>query len=221
MKKITLLVASIFLVGSMANASESPVFSDKVTNSRFDFDEPISFSERGIEFFVFPNGEFDFNTRPDDSNGEDYYYKTAGKRNAIVSRGNPVNYGVRIEHDSFGRVRRIGNTFINYDFNDRVNRIGAVYMKYNSFALTQVGGLRIRYNRRGEIIDMFGSVKGYRSGYQYGNSNYNYSHNDNYEYNNQDQDDYYFYKQDGTKSKIKNDENPEIQKNQDSIRTKR
>ena len=79
MKKITLLVASIFLVGSMANASENPVFSTNTTIARFNFDEPIAFTERGIGFYVFPNGEFDFNTRPQDSEG-DYYYKTAGKR---------------------------------------------------------------------------------------------------------------------------------------------
>ena len=220
MKKITLLVASIFLVGSMANASENPVFSDNTTDSKFDFDEPISFTERGIEFFIFPNGQFDFNTRPDDSNGNDYYYKTAGKREAVVYKRNPVNYGVRIDHDSFGRVRRIGNTFINYDFNDRVNRIGTVYMKYNNFALAQVGGLRIKYNRRGEIIDIFGSVKGYRSGYQYQNSNWNHN---NYDYNSQNQndDDYYYYKQDGTKSKIKNNDNSDYQKQQDSVKTKR
>ena len=221
MNKITLLVASIFLVGSMANASENPVFSDNTTNLRFDFDEPISFNERGIEFFIFPNGEFDFNTRPDDSEGNDYYYKTAGKRGTVGENRNPGNYGVRIEHDSFGRVRRIGNTFINYDFNDRVNRIGAVYMKYNNFALAQVGGLRIKYNRRGEIIDTFGSVKGYRSSYQYSNSNWNSNNYDNDYNQNQNQDDYYYYKQDGTKSKIKNDENSGFEKQEDSIRTKR
>jgi len=121
-KKITLLVASFFLVGSMAAASENPVFSDNTTIARFSFDEPISFTERGIEFFVFPNGEFDFNTRPDDSHG-DYYYKTAGKRSTVIVQRGPINYGVRIEHDSFGRVRRVGNTFINYDYNDKVNKI--------------------------------------------------------------------------------------------------
>ena len=219
MNKITLLVASIFLVGNMANASEKFVFSDNTTNLRFDFDEPISFCERGVEFFIFSNGEFDFNTRPDDSEGnDDYYYKTAGKRGTVLENRNPVNYGVRIEHDSFGRVRRIGNNFINYDFNDRVNRIGTVYIKYNNFALAQVGGLRIRYNRRGEIIDTFGSVKGYRSSYQYSNSNWNYNNYDN-NYN-QNQNDHYYYKQDGTKSKIKNDENSGFQKQGDSTRTK-
>jgi hypothetical protein len=207
MKKITLLVASIFLVGNMANASENPVFSDNTTIERFNFDEPIAFTERGIGFYVFPNGKFDFNTRPQDSEG-DYYYKTAGKRAGSEVNRRPENYGVRIEHDAFGRVRRIGNTFINYDYNDRVSRIGSVYMKYNNFALTQVGGLRIIYNRRGQIVDIFGTVKGYRTSYYNGNNHggYNgYQNNDDYnDSSNNPNDDYYYYKADGTKAKIEN-----------------
>ncbi len=199
MKKITLLVASVLLVVNVANAQR---------NDRFSFDEPISFTERGIEFFVFPNGDFDFNTRPNDSHGE-FYFRGAGKKGADVqNRGaaarGPINYGVLIEHDSFGRVRRVGNTFINYDFNDRVTRIGTVYMKYNRFALSQVGGLRIIYDRRGDIVDLVGSVKGNRNhGFTtttyYGpvhtaTVDYSYTYNNN--------NDYYYYKADGTRAKI-------------------
>jgi hypothetical protein len=172
MKKITLLVATVLLVGNVVNATES--------RKRFSFNEPISFVERGIEFFIFPNGEFDFNTRPKDSQGS-YYYRTAGRRGTTVVAREPINYGVLIEHDTFGRVRRIGNTFINYDNRDRVNRIGTVYMRYNRFALTQIGGLQIIYNRRGDIVDTIGSIKGCRNqGYAYNNNNY---YNDNYQDN--------------------------------------
>ncbi|MCF6128823.1 hypothetical protein L1S35_04010 [Flavobacterium sp. AS60] len=201
MKKITLLVASILLVGSVANASEIIKKTGEEKRMRFSFDEPISFIERGIEFFVFPNGEFDFNTRPEDSQG-DYFYKGAGKRGTTVQARGPINYGTRIEHDSFGRVRRIGNTFINYDSRDRVSRIGTVYMKYNRTALAQIGGMRIIYNRRGEIVDTVGRIKGYsNSGYAY---NYN-NHYDNYTASNYNDNDYYYYKADGTKAKVEDD----------------
>lgn len=189
MKKITFLVASIFLAGSMAVASENPVFSDNKQTKigSFCFDEPIEFNERGIEFYVFPNGDFDFNTRPDATTNGGYYFKGAGKRGSKMDDRGLANYGVRIERDYFGRIRRVGNTFINYDAFDRVNRIGTVFMRYNSFALSQIGGLRIVYNRRGDIVDMVGSVKGYRSGYSYGNT-YNNPHtgysNDGYYYKN-------------------------------------
>ena len=200
MKKITLLVASILLVGSVANASEIIKKTGEEKRTRFSFDEPISFTERGIEFFVFPNGEFDFNTRPDDSQGG-YFYKGAGKRENSQERGH-MNYGTRIEHDSFGRVRRIGNTFINYDSRDRVNRIGSVYMRYNRTALVQIGGMQIVYDRRGDIVDMFGTVKGYGNcGYVY-NYNNHYNDDDNYTASNYNDSDYYFYKSDGTKAKM-------------------
>lgn len=203
MKKITLLVASILLVGSAVNASEIIKNSDEA-RTKYSFDEPISFTERGIEFFVFPNGEFDFNTRPDDNSQGDYFYKTAGKRGAATQTPRPANYGVRIEQDSFGRVRRIGNTFINYDSRDRVSRIGSIYMKYNRTALAQIGGMRIVYNRRGNIVDTIGNIKGYsNSGYAY---DYDYHHyDDNYTASNHNDNDYYYYKADGTKAKIEDD----------------
>lgn len=200
MKKITLLVASILLFGNAVNASEIITYSDEENGMIYSFDEPISFTERGIEFFVFPNGEFDFNTRPDDNQG-DYFYKTAGKRGASIQARTPMNYGTRIEHDNFGRVRRIGNTFINYDNRDRVSRIGTVYMIYNRAALAQIGGMRIVYNRRGEIVDTVGHIKGYNnSGYAFNHDNhfgdYNYCIESNYSNSND-----YYYKGDGTKKK--------------------
>lgn len=197
MKKITLLAASILLVTNVANASEMKVMTDAIfTTTSFRADEPISFTERGIEFFVFSNGDFDFNTRPDDSQG-DYQYRSAGQRTSEVNRNNrPVNYGVLIEHDSFGRVRRVGNTFINYDYNDRVSRIGTVYIKYNRTLLDQVGNMKLIYDRRGNIVDTVGSVKGRKyQGYAYNNDNnyYPVATNNN---------DYYYYKTDGTKAVI-------------------
>ena len=210
MKTITLLVASILLATNVTVASELRTITDDFTTTRYSHDEPISFNERGIEFFVFANGEFDFNTRPDDSQG-DYFFKGAGKKVAdkTTSRGErgPVNYGVIVEQDSFGRVRRVGNTFINYDFNDRVSRIGSVFMRYNRFALAQVGGLKIIYNRFGEITDMIGCVKGRNAGYTnnyYANNyqnNYNENHYSTYA-SNYNSNDYYYYKADGTRAKV-------------------
>lgn len=192
MKNITLLVASILLAGSTANAATTTLFGEKSFMVNFN-DEPITFVERGIAFYVFPDGQFDFNTEP--TVGDDLYYKKSGKRSssANATYGAPgvrrPAQGVRIEHDSQGRIRRIGNVFINYDAYDRIKRIGSVYMTYNRYALSQVGGLQIIYSRNGEIVDMIGNVKGNaypennRGSYYYGNSgNYNNGNNDNYYY---------------------------------------
>lgn len=202
MKKITFLVASVLMTSSIANANSVTVAS---TENRYNFDEPISFNERGIEFFVFLNGDFDFNTRPQDSQG-DYYFKTAGKIGTKVVARNDINYGVLIEHDSFGRVRRIGNTFINYDSRNRVNRIGSVYMRYDRFALTQIGGMQIIYNRRGEIVDTFGSVKGFRNqGYAYTYQNHYHDNYVNYYTSNYQNDDNQYYKQEGIRTNSEKD----------------
>ena len=85
-------------------------------------------------------------------------------------------------------------------------------MRYNRYALTQVGGLQIVYNRRGEIVDIFGQVKGRRNGFTtsyYGSNdgyaNNNYDDNDNFNSSNYNNNDYYFYKSDGTRGKVEED----------------
>lgn len=201
MKTITLLASMVLMSGTvLATTTTSTQFTETYNNC-FSMEEPITFMERGIEFFVFPNGDFDFNTRPDDVAGSYYFRKANTKETARGSR--PVNYGVLIEFDSFGRVRRVGNTFINYDSRDRVNRIGSVFMSYNRFALTQIGGLRIIYNRFGEIVDMIGSVKcnGFTHNY-YGNQNTYYGGGNAYYGTTYQDNGHYYYREDGTKARI-------------------
>jgi hypothetical protein len=206
MKKITFLVASIFLIGSgVANATEKTNFSHErgmpvdVRNA-----EPIVFTERGIEFFVFPDGQFDFNTRP--SSGSDMYYrstkaKTVNRTYGAPSNSRNQNYGVKVEHDNSGKVRRIGNVFINYDAYDRIKRVGSVYMTYNRFALEQVGGLQIIYNRRGQIVDFIGNVKGRRA-YEYSQNNYGNNDQDYGNNQNSNDQDQYYYRTTGAKTKV-------------------
>lgn len=224
MRTITLLAASILLTANVTKANETKSFNSlNVTREQFNMNEPISFTERGIAFFVFTNGDFDFNTRPNDSHGT-YQYKQAGRRATVTDNRGDENFGVLIERDNFGRIRRVGNTFINYDNRDRVSRIGTVFMTYNRIGLTQIGGMRIVYDRRGDIVDMIGDVKGYRNyGYAYNNYGYNtYSYNNGDDYNNHDDRDYnerdhttsynnndYYYKADGTKAAVEDDKKEE------------
>ncbi|MGK4568782.1 hypothetical protein [Flavobacterium sp. 3HN19-14] len=201
MKKITFLAAAILFGFQAANASEIINVSGEFRTGTSIFDaQPISFRERGIEFYVFADGQFDFNTVP--SAGEDYH---RGQRHGVnQTYGAPANSnaGIRIEHDSEGRVRRIGNVFINYDAYDRIKRIGSVYMSYNRYALSQVGGLKILYNRRGEITGYSGTVNGRSYNTYYNNSGYNNDYyNDDYTSPAQNDSDYYYYRKDGSKAK--------------------
>lgn len=231
MKKITqVLVAFTILFGfGMAEASEKRVFDDVDRRFRpvdYRNAEPIVFMERGIEFYVFPNGEFDFNTvrtaTPNRPRGNSFN-TTFGAPN-VHSYNSPRNNGVRIEHDHFGRVRRIGNVFINYDAFGRIRRAGSVYMRYNSFALTQVGNLRIVYNRRGQIISIYGTVNNFNNGYVYNPGN-NFGGNTYYNTNGFDNDDFegdfYYYRTDGTKAKMAEEDVKEIEKEVKIIRNRK
>lgn len=228
MKKITLLVASLLLMSNGTIASEKNVFDATDEGYRFITDyrdaDPIVFQERGIEFFIFLDGQFDFNTQATIS-GPRYRaenmnrtFGAPGVRTVNVSNTyyGPAR-GVRVEHDNQGRVRRVGNVFINYDVFGRVKRIGSVYMKYNSFALKQVGNMRIIYNRRGQIIDVVGFVNFYNQG-----NNYNFGGNGNGNTTNFDLDeDFYYYRKDGSKVKMDQDDVIEIKREETERKVKK
>lgn len=212
--KTKLLFTAMVLIGlTSANATTEVVLRGEgfSNTERYRYTEPIMFMERGVEFLIFPDGSFDFNTNSGDSfnNYEDtfYYRDTNSRRGSIngtqgapgtVSRSNhytPNKNAVLIQHDYDGKVRRIGNVFINYDRIGKVKRVGTVYMNYNrGGVLSQVGGLRISYNRWGEIAQTSGIVN-------FNNSQYNcdlvqgHGHNfDNSNDFNITDDDYYYYR---------------------------
>ena len=88
--------------------------------SRYRYAQPILFVERGVEFLIFADGSFDFNTEIFYDSPRDVYYKDRRNRRSR-NYGAPghgygrSNRGTLVRHDRFGRVRRIGNVFINYD----------------------------------------------------------------------------------------------------------
>ena len=216
MKTTVLFTAMVLLGLTSANATKTnvaPQGEDFNYSTRYHYAEPILFMERGVEFLIFPDGSFDFNTNAGNSansyNDDSYYYyrgnsavrggvNTTQGAPGTVSRSHyytPTYGGVLIQHDFDGKVRRIGNVFINYDSVGRVKRVGSVYMSYNRGGmLTQVGGLRITYNSWGEIMHSAGMVNHSNSQYNlqlgqnYGNSYNNYGGFD-------DADEYYYYRQ--------------------------
>jgi len=169
LKKITLVLATMLL--SISSATATQITADKnskilrITN-RYNQARPIQFVERGIEFLVFPNGEFDFNTEGMRGRHVGNYYGRKTRRGAYnKTYGAPKarntfakSMGVYVSHDRLGRVRRVGSVFINYDGYGRIKRIGSVYMRYQRGKLKQVGGLHIQYNRRGHMVAIDGTV---------------------------------------------------------------
>ncbi len=210
MKNVALIFALFFMAFVNANEITNKKTTVTLNNNRYhsSYNQPLKFIERGVEFFVFPNGEFDFNTHP-------RYHRSNYRRSNFrrsrtdvnITFGTPrshnrrhYNRGVRIEHDHLGRVRRIGNVFINYDNYGRIKRAGSVYMNYRHNWLTRIGGLHIFYNRYHEIVSTSGFIK-YNMGCHFcGTLNCtinHYDHHNNWDNDDDwgsDNDDMYYYR---------------------------
>ncbi|GGH41538.1 hypothetical protein IA57_11425 [Mangrovimonas yunxiaonensis] len=204
MKKLGLLFAAMLLGIAFASAAESNFVKQAKTldgNTRYSHAQPIMFLERGIEFLVFPDGSFDFNTHTRGNNDQgDVYYRT--RRSSVnVTFGAPrtavsghIHYsqpqaGVIVEHDRDGKVRRIGNVFINYDRQGRIKRAGSVYMSYQrgNGRLIQIGGLTVRFNGQGELVHSRGAINQYNTGFSY-------ISDDDFGHDTWHDDDVYYYK---------------------------
>ena len=161
MKKGLLLFLGMLMMVSTVEASDG-----KKGNSAKDYynARPIKFMERGIQFYIFPNGDVDFNMNT--RFRKQYYYRN-GRRYAkrIPHRG------ISIDRDYFGRVHRVGNVFINYNRFGNVTRVGSVAVDYlRGRRLKRVGGLTISYDRFGGV-HYYGRVKP-RFGIGYGYNDY-------------------------------------------------
>lgn len=110
----------------------------------YTYNNAVNFIENGIEFYIFTNGDFDFNQI-------DAYYDYNGAR---INHNNHL----RIERNFRGRISRIENIFIRYDFRGNVTRIGNVVMGYYRNRLTRVGDLSVRYDSYGYPI-FYGNVR--------------------------------------------------------------
>ena len=105
----------------------------------YTYENSVNFEEQGIQFFIFTNGEFDFNSN------NNYYNSHINRERGIY-------------RDYRGQITRIGNSFIRYDNYGNVIRIGNVFMKYYRGKLTDVGHLKVRYDYWGNPT-FYGNVK--------------------------------------------------------------
>ena len=136
MKKGILIFIGMFFLVATTKAENNKEIPNKI-RFNYSYENTVNFIERDVEFFIFTNGEFDFNT---------HYTSNRNRK------------GVYITRDYRGRIERIGNSFINYDHYGNVTRIGNVFMKYYRGQLTDVGNLKIRYDYWGNP-EFYGNVK--------------------------------------------------------------
>jgi hypothetical protein len=174
MKKGILILVGMFMMVVAVEAKTGNKLQNRI-GVNYAYNEAVNFVERGIEFFIFTNGDFDFNTHQNDS-----YYDYNGSRIKNNSR-------VRIDRDYRGRITRVENVFINYDYQGNVSRVGSILIGYRRDRLTKVGDLRIRYDRYGYPV-FYGNVRNY---YYNNGIRFNINFGDVCDYN-----DAYFYRSD-------------------------
>ncbi|WP_298555573.1 hypothetical protein [uncultured Algibacter sp.] len=228
MRRVLLVFASLLIGLTTASATELSSHNSKIKfekkKKNYRFAQPIIFMERGIEFLIFPDGSFDFNTKTNNNYDDDIYYRRNSRRsNVNVSNRGPnsniqytlnryTNRGVSISRDRDGAVRRIGNVYLNYDRRGRLTRVGSIFMRYDRGRhsdLSQVGGLKVHFNKWGEIVKTRGQINRFNRDCDFRNTRknmYGYQNNYNNDWHSNDgvyDDNYYYFKQNGKVKKHK------------------
>jgi hypothetical protein len=157
MKKIALtLVTFVMVLFTQVTATN--------TNSALSngYGNSFTFSENGITFAIFQNGEFDFYLN-------NYARSTATIQinNVNISFNAGYNYNAYVQYDRFGAVIQIMNTPIYYDYYGRVTQIGNVDIQYNQNRLIRLGNMRVYYNNYGQYAYYSGYINNYNRYYTY------------------------------------------------------
>ena len=134
MKKLTLVLASVFAISAQSMAHGNGFANINSYADAFVFDE------MGVTFSVYPDGEFDF-------------YLPGNQQSTTVSNGfvnvtynSGYNYNPYVQYDDFGAVIQVENVPVWYDYYGRVNQIGDVMISYRDQRVCRVGGLQVYYN---------------------------------------------------------------------------
>lgn len=143
---------SVFMMVSIAEANNGITTNSEMGYTSFYKAKPIKFVEKGVIFYVYPNGEFKFKLNGRTVHSWDYAY-----RRGYYTRGNS-HVRLPITHDRFGKIKRVRNVFIDYNRYGNVTRIGSVFIDYHRRKMVRIGGLHLSYNSYGDIR-YFGRVK--------------------------------------------------------------
>jgi len=157
MKKLIFLISFLFIGLNLAKAS--------TIDSRNYYKDAIIFVEGGVEFAIYPNGEFDF-----------YYNPEFQRTNAVnisapnvnISYNAGYNYEPYLQYDDYGAVIQIESVPVYYDYYGRIIRAGGIYIDYNRRGrINRLGGLHINYNRFNRITNYSGYINNYNRNYVY------------------------------------------------------
>lgn len=205
MKKEFLFLIMLLLVSTVeANNNES--VSNPRKNYVINYHRPITFQENGIKFYVFANGEVEFQKNRRYTS----YTSNRGRYGNRYYHSSPRR--ILVKYDRRGNLLRVGNVYLHYNYFGQVTKIGSVPVFYRHGNIKRVGGLTIKRDRYG-YIRFQGKVKSQNNyygslNYYYNDHDYNYyddffyqdDFNNNYESFDEDEE-YYYYKSKKTKSR--------------------
>lgn len=159
MKNITLFLALV-LAGVSASANIT-----KGTFALYNYGEAFIFVEGGVEFAVYPNGEFDFHYNPRFLNTSIMHIPHPN-RNISYNAG--YNYDAFVQYDDYGAVIQIEHVPVYYDHYGRILQAGDIIIRYNNKGLiTRVGNMQVRYNRFNQPVRYVGVINHYNTRYVY------------------------------------------------------
>jgi len=140
MKNLIALLSVFILSGYISTNATTTTKLDNELSSHTSikgYGNSFIFTKNGIEFSVFPDGQFDFNLRSHFSNV-----------NININYNSGYDYGRYLQYDEFGAIIQIKNTCIDYDYYGRINQVGNIHIRYDSRGyVCQLGGLFVHYNR--------------------------------------------------------------------------
>lgn len=162
MRNLTLFIVCLFVGWSVSAENPHSEISETTTYSNL-FNDSFIFVEGGVEFAVYPNGEFDFFYNPDFRRGNAVRISTP---NVNISYNSGYNYEPFIQYDDYGAVIQIESVPVYYDYYGRIIQAGNIVMNYNSYGmLASVGSLRLHYNNLGRVIQRTGYINSYNRHY--------------------------------------------------------
>lgn len=158
MKKLAIALVGIFLISFSAKAT--PVASEDYNPNRYDGKAYI-FIEGGVEFSIFPDGQFDF-AYVGPVNGTEVTISAPGVN---VSFNSGYDYDMYVQYDDYGAVLQVEDVPIYYDEFGRITQAGSVDIQYNDRRIVRVGGLYINYDHYGYYRGYTGYINVYNRFY--------------------------------------------------------
>ncbi|MDT8347089.1 MAG: hypothetical protein RQ756_04755 [Flavobacteriaceae bacterium] len=127
------------------------------------YSNSIIFVEGGIEFAVFPDGQFDFTVLNNNAHLSLNYFN----ENVAFSFNTGYTLDAYVQYDSYGAPIQIMDVPVFYDYYGRVNQVGNINIAYINGRLHRVGGMYVYYSPGGYFNRFSGYISPYYRSYVY------------------------------------------------------